>query len=245
MSELRSRLLDVYRENQARLASPALYADPRASWPFYDANYRRFTDSLPRDVRVLEIGSGPGQFLSWMQNEGFADLTGIDSSPGDVEHANASLGRDVVREGDGFELARTHPRSFDLIAMRALLEHIPKDELLPAVDATARALADDGMLIVEVPNMDWLFAAHERYMDLTHEVGFTPESLASLLNLCFGDVRIELSRVASPTRSQRLARPLVVKLLRRLLYVVGEGASDLSFASRTIIAVAKRPLVGR
>ena len=127
--------------------------------------------------------------------------------------------------------------------MKAVLEHVPKDELLPAVEATAAALASDGRLIVEVPNMDWLLAPHERYMDLTHEVGFTPESLASLLNLCFDNVHIELSRIASTRRAQRLARSLVVKLLGRLLYVLGEGASDLAFASRSLIAIARGPRV--
>jgi len=211
-------------------------------WPFLEVNYRPLVADLPSTVRVLEIGGGSGQFLTWMREHGFVDLTGVDASPGDVGLATAALGEGVIHLGDGFEYARAHAGEFDLIVMKALLEHVPKDELLPAVEAAALALAPGGRLIVEVPNMDWLFAAHERYMDLTHEVGFTPESLASLLNLCFGTVRIELSAIPRPTRAQRIVRPTLVKVLRMALYVFGEGASDFAFASRTLIAIATNPL---
>ncbi len=238
---LRSRLFEVYSENQGRLASPAHYQDPHATWPFYDVNYGPLIADLPANGHVLELGGGPGQFLTWMREQGFTNLTGIEANPGDVIHATAALGAGIVHEGDGFAFAHAHPGEFDLIVMKALLEHMPKDELLSSVQAVAAALTPAGRLIVEVPNMDWLLAAHERYMDLTHEVGFTAGSLTSLLELFFDEVRIEFSQIAAPTRAQRLARPLLVKLMRRLLYVLGEGASDTAFSSRSVIGVARRP----
>ena len=238
---LRRRLFEVYSDNQGRLASPAHYVDTEATWSFFDTNYVPLLAGLGPESRVLEIGGGPGQFLTWLRARGFTNLTGIEASPGDAAHATAVLGDGVVHEGDGFAFARANPGAFDLVMMKAVLEHVPKHELVDALDATVVALAAGGRLIVEVPNMDWLFAMHERYLDLTHEVGFTPESLKSLLGLFFQDVRVELSRIDRPTRLQRLARPLVVSLTRRLLYVFGEGASDFAFASRSLIAAARTP----
>ena len=80
---LRSRLLQVYSENQGRLASPSHYVDPRASWPYFDTNYLPLIEGLSRDARILEIGGGPGQFLTWMRAHGFGNLTGVEASPGD------------------------------------------------------------------------------------------------------------------------------------------------------------------
>ena len=132
-------------------------------------------------------------------------------------------------------------RRFDVVFAKAIVEHIPRPDLLPLVRALARSLRPGGRVIIDVPNMDWILASHERYMDMTHESGFTRESLTTMLSLAFDDVVVRGSELASPTRSQRLLRPLVVRLLRRLFYVVGEGASDLLFSSRSIVAVAQSP----
>ena len=70
------------------------------------------------------------------------------------------------------------------------MEHIPKGEVLPFLDQIRQGLRVGGLAIVDVPNMDWIFAPHERYMDFTHEVGFTKESLRQVMNNCFSDVSI-------------------------------------------------------
>src|SRR5207245_3266519 len=114
---------------------------------------------------------------------------------------------------------------------------------LPTLRASARALVGDGVLLVDVPNMDWLLASHERYMDLTHEGGFTPESLRTLLLLVFDSIDVRGSTTGAPTRSQRLFRRPLVSLLRRLFYLLGEGASDVLFESRSLVAVARRPIL--
>ena len=50
-----------------------------------------------------------------------------------------------------------------------------------------------------------------------------------------------LTRIANATRSQHLARPLSVKVVRRLLHILGDGADDIAFASRSMIAVCWEP----
>jgi len=125
--------------------------------------------------------------------------------------------------------------------MKALLEHRPKDELLPMLDAAGASLRPGGRLIVEVPNMDWILASHERYMDLTHEVGFTRNSLNAVLSVVFSEVAIQGSRLPNPTRLQRWLRPAIVRLVRGTLYILGEGASETMFEHRSLIAVARAP----
>lgn len=239
--ELRDVLLTRYGETQGLNANPTGYDDVSSSWPYYEANYAALIGELPRDARILEIGCGHGSLLAWLRSRGYDDLVGVDASPSDVELANERLGASVVVVGDAGEYLEEHEGSFDVVFAKAVVEHIPRAELLQLVRALSRSLRRGGRAIVDVPNMDWILASHERYMDLTHEGGFTRESLATLLALGFDDVVVSGSRLAAPTRSQRLLRPLVLRLLRRLLYVVGEGANDLLFSSRSLIAVARAP----
>jgi spermidine synthase len=148
-----------------------------------------------------------------------------------------------VELGDGKAYLRDYQATFDVIVMKATLEHQPKDELLEMIGACRDALKPDGLLIIDVPNMDWLVAMHERYMDLTHEIGFTRESLRSLLGLFFNSTSVVGSVPALPTKSQRLLRKPFIRMFRFFLYVLGEGASDVLFESRSIIAVAQSPLL--
>jgi 2-polyprenyl-3-methyl-5-hydroxy-6-metoxy-1,4-benzoquinol methylase len=235
---LRDALLTNYKDGQGTLSSGSVYKDIGAFWPHFDANYAGVFDGLARSARVLDVGCGPGSLLAWLASKGFTELHGVDLSPDDVRFAAAHLGPDVVVLDDARSYLAARPGAHDVIVMKALLEHVPKAELLPLLEAVSDALAPEGFVVIEVPNMDWLMASHERYMDLTHEVGFTRESLEALLQLVFGHVTVTASALPEQTRSQRLFRPLLLVTLRRLLYILGEGASDMLFAHRSLIARA-------
>lgn len=239
--DLRASLLRDYRHGQGAISSGVGYRDVRSQWPYYGKNYHRFLASLPRASSVLEVGCGSGGLLGWLRDEGFTTVHGVDASPGDVEFANAHLGAGTVSCDDAIRFLEANPNEYDLVIAKALLEHLPKDQLLRMVSALSDGLRAGGMVLVDVPNMDWLVAGHERYMDLTHEVGFTRESLAALMRLEFAECEIVGSSIAAETRSQRLFRPLFLWLTRRALYLLGEGASDTLFASRSLIARARKP----
>jgi 2-polyprenyl-3-methyl-5-hydroxy-6-metoxy-1,4-benzoquinol methylase len=238
--DLRNALLAGYLQGQAATASAAMYSDIGSQWPYYTVNYGPVVARLPTDASILELGPGHGSLLAWLRSTGFSNLSGVDASPGDVEFANTHLGEKVVAHGYAVRHLAARPATFDFIAAKAVLEHIPRTQLLSLVDALHSALKPGGLLLVDVPNMDWILAGHERYMDLTHESGFTRESLHSLLSLRFAHVEITGSRLGTTTRSQRLFRGALVAAIRRALYVLGEGASDLLFESRSIVAVARR-----
>lgn len=237
--DLRKALLDTYFTGQGQTASKSMYEEIQSIWPYYATNYVRIIDAIPRSAAVLEIGCGHGSLLGWLRSLGFEHIEGVDASSGDVEFANAHLGPGTVEVGDAISYLEAHPNQYDLIVAKAIVEHIPRRQLLDLMGSIDAALRPGGTLLVDVPNMDWLVAGHERYMDLTHESGFTRESLRSLLELRFADVEIHGSRPFSPTRAQRLFRRPLVWGLRRLLYVLGEGANELLFDSRSLIARAR------
>jgi hypothetical protein len=99
------------------------------------------------------------------------------------------------------------------------------------------------MVVLDVPNMDWVLSNHERYMDLTHHVGYTRESLSQMLRLYFDSVEVQgsLEPVESTFSWVRvlLVKPLVVRLLRFFFRIMGEGAANILFESRGIVGVGK------
>lgn len=238
------RLFERYRELQGETSSAGLYVDPTLAWPHYDANYDDLLAPLARDGRVLDVGCGTGSMLGWLRTRGFTNVRGVDISPGDVAFANDYLGATLVMEQDAVGHLIENVGKYDLVIAKAIVEHVPKEDLVALVDALAVGLRPGGRVVVEVPNMDWLLAPHERYMDLTHEVGFTRESLSTWLALRFDSVDVRGSALAAPTRAQRLLRRPLVALVRKLLYVLGEGASDTLFQHRSLIAVARFPRSG-
>ena len=87
--------------------------------------------------------------------------------------------------------------------------------------------------------MDWYFAQHERYMDITHEVGFTKESLGQLARLYFNDVKInpinqDDARSLVGFIRFNILKPILLTIISLGLKILGEGSGDLWWQSREI-----------
>jgi SAM-dependent methyltransferase len=221
---------------------------------YVEQNYLPAVAELPRSASILEIGCSKGFLLAALNEAGFRRLHGVDLSPSDVEHARKLVPNAAIDCVDAVEFLRTRVEAFDLILAKAVLEHVPKPELLSFVGAMAAGLRPGGVAIIDVPNMDWLFAAHERYMDLTHEVGFTQESLRQTLEGQFRDVvvspvdsgipyqRLSSSSLRSAMRF-RIARARVASaraVLGTLLRWAEPDGGRGPIWSRALVAVARR-----
>ncbi|MBE0448937.1 MAG: class I SAM-dependent methyltransferase [Actinobacteria bacterium] len=205
-------------------------------------NYLTHIDHLDRDSsRVLEIGCNKGYLLSALNSFGFKNLSGVDLSPDDVQQAQRLVPSANIVCSDAFLYLNDHEGSFDVIILKAVLEHLQKDDVLPLLEKIKKGLTSGGIIIVDVPNMDWLFAPHERYMDFTHEAGFTKESLRQVMNQIFTSVQIHPieSIYLSSFRAimkKRIARFILYRLL---LWAEPEGAANPIWA-RGIMGIGKR-----
>jgi 2-polyprenyl-3-methyl-5-hydroxy-6-metoxy-1,4-benzoquinol methylase len=199
----------------------------------------------PESCRVLDVGCNRGYLLHALQRRGFAHLAGVDLAPRDLEEARKTTGLDTLYCEDAVEFLERHRGSFDAVIFKAVLEHFPRDRVDAFVSAVVGALAPSGVALCEVPNMDWYAASHERYMDLTHEVGYTRESLEQLFGLFFESVEVRRvidpahDALASPVR--KLARKIVFGLARRMLHLMGEDTATFWFDARSILAIARQP----
>lgn len=164
---------------------------------------KRFRHLLPenKDAAILDLGCGYGNFLYFLQNEGYTQTSGVDLNPQQLEVAR-TLGVRNVQCREAQEILRDSPQKFDLISAIDVLEHVPKEHVLDFLDLVHAALRPGGRFLCQVPNL----AAFYRpvfYMDFSHETPFTPVSLKQVLQLAnFKNVRVfPLGPVATGVKS--------------------------------------------
>ncbi|SEO72351.1 class I SAM-dependent methyltransferase [Propionispora vibrioides] len=200
--------------------------------------------SRKKEEGILEIGCNRGYMLSALRKYGFTNVEGIDLSLEDIKMAKdmgfCAESTNVFDHLDG-------NRKYDVIISKDVMEHIPKDRQEEFVKRVYDALQPGGVALVQVPNMDWMFSNHERYMDFTHEIGYTRESLADMYRLYFSGDQVEVvpaSYIFLNTLKQKIifgfVRPILLKMLRLFFKILGEGACDIWFEHREILVIAKK-----
>jgi 2-polyprenyl-3-methyl-5-hydroxy-6-metoxy-1,4-benzoquinol methylase len=242
--DYRSKLFSSYNATHVS----HLDADDESKLAFFReytcVNYLQHLGKLDgNSAEILEIACNKGYLLAALHSLEFKNLFGVDLSPLDVEKAKQIVPSAEISYADAFDYLGEKVEKFDVIILKAVLEHIQKDQVIPLLNGIKSSLKPSGMVIIDVPNMDWLFAQHERYMDFTHEVGFTRESLAQVMRQVFSDVRIEKGKPVMGSglkaRIELQLRAMLVRSMNLAFRIIGEGASDTWWDSRSIIGVGK------
>ncbi len=242
-SSYRDRLFASYNETHIQHVDPA--DRQKLDW-FREYAARNYLPHLsgvsPETARVLDIGCNKGYLLAVLAAAGYRHLNGIDLSPVDVEQARQVAPAARVECADAFAYLGERAGSFDVIFIKAVVEHVPKEGTLPLLEAIHHALKPGGMVLVDVPNMDWLFAQHERYMDFTHEAGFTRESLMQVMSNVYREVRVVPVDNIRPDLAflarwkKRVARFVLGKLL---IWADPEGGA-LPLWQRSILGIGRK-----
>ena len=119
--------------------------DPVALDAFYEAQWgvarskmnQDFLSELPKDSRILEVGSNVGNQLRCLQSMGFSSLSGVELQDYAVEQARKLCPDMDIQQGSAFELP-FEDRSFDLVFTSGVLIHISPDDLPKAVGEVYR-----------------------------------------------------------------------------------------------------------
>ncbi|HEX8494130.1 MAG TPA: class I SAM-dependent methyltransferase [Pyrinomonadaceae bacterium] len=243
-SDYRSRLFSTY--NATHISHLDTDDQAKLEWfsKYAASNYLPLLDGIDKtSAEVLEVACNKGYLLKALWSHGFRNLHGVDLSPDDVAHAATLVPEATITYAAADAYLDENAGRFDIIFLKAMLEHVRKDETLPLLEKIRAALKTDGLVIIDVPNMDWLFASHERYMDFTHEAGFTRESLAQVMRNVFDSVRVVHSTPVVErgikTKLGAILRPVLISLVGVLLRIVSEGASDVWWHSRSIIGTGR------
>jgi 2-polyprenyl-3-methyl-5-hydroxy-6-metoxy-1,4-benzoquinol methylase len=143
----------------------------------------RVSDWLPQDRQtpILDLGCGSGPFLHLLDSLGYTQINGVDIKPAQVQQARHEVPRAQIILGDLREVLAASPARFGLITGFDVIEHFPKEVVLPLLTQVAQALRPGGRVILQTPNGDSPWVGMVAYGDFTHEWIPTPKSLASLL----------------------------------------------------------------
>lgn len=146
----------------------------------YNAMYKSYIPS-DRNARILDIGCGKGFFLYYLNHQGFTNFWGIDADMSSIEHTKKHIteqceyifAEDFLSDKQEF---------YEFVIMNEVLEHLPKEQIIPLLQMIRKSLLPNGILICYVPNLENPFTSYTRYHDFTHTIGFTQNSLRMVMN---------------------------------------------------------------
>jgi len=209
---------------------------------FYRTNY---DDLLPtsKTDRILDVGSGMGHFLYFLKKENYNNFFGVDISREAVAYCKKNITPNVLHINDIEIFFSQNPSSFRCIVLNDILEHFPKEKILPTLSLARCALVDGGTLIVKTINAASAVSSYMRYHDFTHETGFTEHSLRQILLLSdFCDISIRPIRYYPSTKIRRairlVANATLHAIIRCIYYLEYQDIPKI--LTNLIIATAKK-----
>lgn len=198
---------------------------------------------LPKDksARILDIGCGMGHFLYFLKKEGYSNILGIDISKEQVYFVKKYITENVI-EADAFDFLANNQSKFDVIVLNDFLEHIPKANILYFLSLVYRALKEDGRIFIKTVNAANPFNLRGRYMDFTHEVAFTEQSLTQVLRASgfkivamFGD---HCPGRGVKNRLNSIVRRIFLYMLKRIFIL--QGIPPPNILEKNIIVIASK-----
>jgi 2-polyprenyl-3-methyl-5-hydroxy-6-metoxy-1,4-benzoquinol methylase len=122
--------------------------------------------------RVLDFGSGSGEFLDLMRREGH-EVTGIEPGESFAAHARRAYGVEVISKP--WREVELPEGGFDVITAHHVLEHLR--EPVTAMAQLREWLAEDGVLYVAVPNGEAKRDQTFQHFHFAHVHTFTQKTL--------------------------------------------------------------------
>ena len=164
--------------------------------------YAAYLPYLPKGsgLPFLDIGCGAGEFIQFLSTHGIP-AQGIDSNATEVARAK-KRGLNACC-ADALSYLHEHRECFSGISLIEVIEHIPPDSLAPLLSAIYRALAQDGVVLLETINVKNSLAFNTFYTDPTHTRPIPSDYLAFLAQwVGFADVTIVYSSPMAFTHDQ-------------------------------------------
>ncbi len=156
---------------------------------FYRANYLPHVPEN-RQNHILVISCGPGYFVNMLQEEGYANILGIDSFADKIHHAQSKNLH--CQTAPAVPFLTNSDRQFDLIICEQELNHLTKDEMVMFLKLCWEKLNDGGTLIVHGLNgANPITGAEALAQNFDHFNTFTDYSLRQVLAYCgYGRIRV-------------------------------------------------------
>lgn len=123
-----------------------LYFDDLTDTPYIDT----FLEKLPGKAKVLDVGSGPGQFTKYMMDRGF-EVIGIDYTTEMIEIAKQKVPSGSFKQMDMRKL-EFEDENFDGLLLAYSLIHIPTEDIPETLKGFYRILKPSGYIEIIAQN---------------------------------------------------------------------------------------------
>jgi 2-polyprenyl-3-methyl-5-hydroxy-6-metoxy-1,4-benzoquinol methylase len=209
---------------------------------YYQKNYLKYMPSN-KDGKILDVGSGMGHFLYFLEREGYRNYLGIDISEECVNFCKKLGFR--VKLSDAIKFLRDTNKAYDCIVINDLLEHFTKTKIIKFLKLCHNALKEGGIIIIKTINCsNPILGTNSRYGDFTHETGFTETSLSQILKLVdFKNIRIYPQDIYifyyNPLNYIAKGLSKMLNLMFRLLFYL-YGKKSIKIFTKMIIAIAEK-----
>ncbi len=126
---------------------------PSDSYYTSQETYDFYLSMIPgvKGLRILETGCGDGRFSYELLKAGGV-VTGLDISRRAIDAARSLVRGVKYHVGDATRLPFPD-QSFDLACMIEVIEHLPEDKVIAAVQECKRVLVTNGLALVAVPSV--------------------------------------------------------------------------------------------
>ncbi|MFH1478575.1 MAG: class I SAM-dependent methyltransferase [Candidatus Omnitrophota bacterium] len=204
-----------------------------------------FSDLWPanKNAKILEIGCGAGQFLHYLKLKGYCNLEGVDIGEAQIDFLKKMDIKGCLISSIS-EFLSGKKEQYDIIVMNHVIEHLLKSELLPSLRTIYYSLKNKGVFIYATPNTACISGLFQRYIDFTHEVGFTERSAYEVMRIAgFRDIMVRGDRIRLKFRPKRILWWMLNKLWYKLLgfiYYIERGTDRPRVLSRELIVIGKK-----
>ncbi len=172
--EVRRYYSREYRLDYKGQATPSLRHTARSGRGALN-RYRSLAPFLKRGDRILDAGAGGGEVVYVLRRSGF-DARGLEPDERYATYAREELG---VPVDTGFVQDVAFPEgSFNVITMYHALEHVEDPSRILTTLRTW--LTEEGLLLVEVPNVEATCIAPEHRFHFAHFYNFNRDTLEAL-----------------------------------------------------------------
>jgi 2-polyprenyl-3-methyl-5-hydroxy-6-metoxy-1,4-benzoquinol methylase len=151
----------------------------RVSLKGYETELGPYLENISQK-RFLELGCGVGGTLNYLMSKNVKEAVGVDHSADQLMICRKYVTTNVFQT-DVIDYLKQTSDTYDYIIALDLIEHLPKNNIIEFCTLLYRVLNTGGKIILRTPNMGSLFGLRSRYIDFTHEVGFTEESINQVL----------------------------------------------------------------
>lgn len=194
-----------------------------------------------KDIQILDIGCGDGNFVYYLQQRGYSNTSGIDLSEEQIA-LGQSLGIKGLELANLTEYLPNRKSQYNCIIAKDVIEHLTRQEAFETLELISDALKPNGVFIMQVPNGQGLFYTSIFYGDYTHEMPYTLKSARQVL-LNAGFTKIQAYPVSPyPWSLKGKIRSILwkLKVLRtRFWKMVETGNPDGIFTSNIIVVAEK------